>query len=81
MGRLWKAKKARIRLIPPITPGRIAPGLDSSKKMPSIPTIIRMYAMLGSVMRARKRSRKRISALTLERRVLGGEVTGPFARS
>jgi len=26
---------------PPMTPGRIAPGLDSSKKMPSMPAIIR----------------------------------------
>jgi len=42
MGRLWKAKNAKIRLMPPITPGRMEPGLDSSKKMPSMPTIIRM---------------------------------------
>ena len=41
MGRLWKAKKARIMLMPPSTPGRMAPGLDSSKKSPSMPTIIR----------------------------------------
>ncbi len=78
MGRLWKAKKARIREIPPITPGRTTPGFCSSKKMPSMPTIIRMYAMLGSVIRARKRSRNRTSmGLTRASRV--ASVTGPRA--
>jgi hypothetical protein len=61
MGRLWKAKNARMMLIPPITPGRIAPGVESSKKRPSIPAIMRMYATFGSEMRARKRSRKLMS--------------------
>ena len=42
MGRLWKAKKARIREMPPITPGSTTPGFDSSKKMPSMPTIMRI---------------------------------------
>jgi len=42
IGKLWKAKKARMRLIPPSTPGKMTPGLDSSKKIPSIPIIIRM---------------------------------------
>src|SRR5215470_1261004 len=78
MGKLWKAKKARISAMPPITPGRMAPGFCSSKKMPSMPTIIRMYAMFGSVMSARRRSRKRTSmGLTVAPRV--SRVTGPRA--
>ena len=40
MGRLWNAKKARISEMPPMTPGRITPGFDSSKKSPSMPSII-----------------------------------------
>jgi len=42
IGRLWKAKKARISEIPPMMPGRITPGLASSKKRPSIPSMRRM---------------------------------------
>jgi len=61
IGRLWKAKNARISEIPPMTPGRIAPGLESSKKRPSIPSIISTYATFGSVMTLRTRSRKPIS--------------------
>ena len=42
IGRLWKAKNARISEMPPITPGRITPGFASSKKRPSMPSISRM---------------------------------------
>ena len=42
IGRLWNAKKARIKEMPPMTPGRTTPGFCSSKKMPSMPTIIRI---------------------------------------
>ena len=39
MGRVWKAKNARIRQMPPMIPGRMTPGFASSKKRPSIPSI------------------------------------------
>jgi len=41
MGRLWKAKNARMSEMPPMTPGRITPGFESSKNRPSIPSIMR----------------------------------------
>ena len=42
MGRLWKAKNARMSEMPPMIPGRITPGLASSKNRPSIPSMSRM---------------------------------------
>ena len=42
MGRLWKAKNARMSEMPPMMPGRITPGLASSKNRPSIPSMSRM---------------------------------------
>src|SRR5881397_1784497 len=76
IGRLWNAKNARISEMPPMTPGRIAPGVDSSKMRPSVPSIIKTYATFGSVMTASTRSRKPISiGLATASRV--ASVTGP----
>ncbi len=41
-GRVWNAKNARMRDMPPITPGKIAPGEESSKYMPASPMSIRI---------------------------------------
>src|SRR5438094_563538 len=76
IGRLWKAKNARISEMPPMTPGRTAPGVDSSKMSPSVPSIISTYATFGSVITASTRSRKPISiGLATASRV--ASVTGP----
>src|SRR5881409_3244349 len=62
--------------MPPMTPGRIAPGVDSSKMRPSVPSIIKTYATFGSVITASTRSRKPISiGLATASRV--ASVTGP----
>src|SRR5439155_1639133 len=76
IGRLWRAKNARISEMPPMTPGRTAPGVDSSKMSPSVPSIISTYATFGSVITASTRSRKPISiGLATASRV--ASVTGP----
>ena len=63
--------------IPPMTPGRMTPGVESSKKRPSIPSIISTYATFGSVIRFRNRSRNPTSiGITVAARV--ASVTGPF---